>query len=96
MHTGPDTQKPRHHFDIKKGIYAKNTTPLDPNCTCPICEKGTTKKDLHELFKAKDPNAAKYATIHNIHFFTTLMSEIRKAIKEEKLQALREHYLKTK
>lgn len=65
--------------DIKKNRNATEI-PLEEGCTCIACKEGITRKRLAELFKAKDPLAGEYATVHNISFFNTLMAEIRSAI----------------
>ena len=40
---------------------------------------------MHHLFKAKESLGGTLATIHNIHFMNSLMSDIRKAIASEGL-----------
>lgn len=80
------------YFDIIKSVNKNNSSPIEADCVCETCQ--TLKRgDLHERFKAKEPTAARYATIHNVFFFNTLMEEIRKAIKEGTFQKLRQQYV---
>ncbi len=81
-------------FDIKKGIYTKDDSPLVEGCECEICgEKNITKSELHNLFKNRELNAARYATIHNVYFFNDLMKQIRNAISDNRFQEFKKWYL---
>lgn len=51
-------------IDIRKERYAKDRT----------------WGKLHKLFKAKDPEAGRIATIHNVRWFNGLLKRIRAAI----------------
>lgn len=44
-----------------------------------------SKAYLHHLFKTQEPLALRLATINNLHFYLTLMEEIRRAIKQNKI-----------
>ena len=69
-------------FDVVKGKYMHDESPLVIDCSCPICnEKKITKKDIYQFFKDRDPRAPRYASIHNIYFFNNLLGQIREAIK---------------
>jgi len=86
-------------FDIKKRIYADNKNKIQDDCECQVCgEWNIKRKDLYELFKAKDKNnnAARYATIHNVYFFNDLMEKIREAIKENKFRELKMNVLRVR
>ena len=82
-------------FDIVKGRYARDESPLVLDCSCSICgEKNITKGILYQFFKDHDPRAARYATIHNIYFFNNLMRQIRDSIKEDRFSEFKKSYLK--
>jgi queuine tRNA-ribosyltransferase/7-cyano-7-deazaguanine tRNA-ribosyltransferase len=76
-------------FDIRKGKYAEDRRKIEDGCLCPVCLQGISRKELHSLFKAKNQEAGKLATIHNIWFFNNLMEKIRKAITEGALKELK-------
>jgi len=80
-------------FDVKKGANRGNEHPLDPECRCPVCLNGTSRRDLHLLFKDKNPEAGRLATLHNVYFFNDLLEKIRAAVREGRLEALRKEYL---
>ncbi len=48
------------------------------------------------MFKDKNKEAGRLATIHNLYFFNNLMEEIREAIRDGKLGELRKAYLNAK
>lgn len=67
---------------IKNAKYKEDTQPLDETCTCYTC-KNFSRSYLHHLFKIGEMLGSRLNTIHNIHYYLTLMSEIRAAIKEK-------------
>lgn len=80
----------RGRFDIVKSKHQNNASVLDPDCECLTCLKTKIrKKDLYELFKSKNENAARYATIHNVYFFNNLMKQIRASIDKGKFSAFK-------
>ena len=86
------SKKNKYHIKIKKIKYASDSKPIDSWCSCPVCKK-YSRKDLHKLFKAKNPKYAKLATIHNISFMEKLLKEIRESIKEGSFQKLKSYWL---
>ena len=82
-------------IDILKGKFITDETPLIENCACPTCaEEGVTKAKLCALFKEKNPEAGRLATIHNIFFFNDLMRQIREAIQSGQFQKFKQSYIK--
>ncbi len=77
-------------FDIRKGKYAEDEGRIENDCSCPVCSRNVLRKELHALFKAKNQEAGRLATIHNVWFFNDLMANIREAIKEGTLKELKE------
>ena len=82
----------RAHFDVRKVRYANDQSPVEEGCGCPACRK-LSKANLHALFKTKSPDAGRFATIHNIWFFNTLLERIRGSIKNGTFPKLRKRYL---
>lgn len=81
-------------IDIKKSAHRESGEAIDELCGCPVClGEGMSRGKLHQMFKEKHPDAARFATIHNIYFFNDLMEKIREAIREESLRTFREGYL---
>jgi queuine tRNA-ribosyltransferase len=59
--------------------YKTDTTPIDPHCDCETC-KTTSRAYLRHLFSVQELLALRLATIHNLHFYLTLMKSLREWI----------------
>jgi queuine tRNA-ribosyltransferase len=53
--------------------------PPDPACDCPTCRR-CSMAYLRHLFVAHEASVLVLATVHNLHFFLTLMRRVRSAI----------------
>lgn len=63
-------------INLNNAKYAKDDTPIDPECNCPTCQKHS-RAYLHHLFKAKEILAMRLAVTHNLYFYNNLMQRIR-------------------
>ncbi len=61
----------RHRYDDK---------PVDARCSCYTCTH-YSRAYLRHLFMAKELLSYRLNTIHNIHYFVTLMADMREAIR---------------
>ncbi|MBY0379783.1 MAG: tRNA guanosine(34) transglycosylase Tgt [Burkholderiales bacterium] len=68
------------NIKIKNAKYKNDITPLDSSCECYTCQN-FSRAYLHHLFKIGEILGARLNTIHNIHYYLQLMSEIRESIK---------------
>ena len=64
---------------IKSAIYEKDNSPVDPECRCYAC-RNFSKSFMRYLFHNNEILAMRLNTLHNLHFYFSLMKEIRKAI----------------
>ncbi len=71
---------------IKNARYRADTGPLDPSCSCYTCRQ-FTRSYLHHLFRNGEILGGMLNTIHNLHFYQTLMAEMRTAIENEQFQS---------
>lgn len=69
------------HGDIKirNARYRDDTRPLDPECTCHTC-RHFSRAYLHHLQRANEITGARLNTLHNLHFYLDIMSQMRQAI----------------
>jgi queuine tRNA-ribosyltransferase len=68
---------------LRNATFKEDTRPLDPSCTCYTC-RNFSRSYLHHLQKANEILGSQLNTIHNIHYYLNLMSEIRAALDEDK------------
>uniref|UniRef100_A0A7C6EEQ1 Queuine tRNA-ribosyltransferase n=1 Tax=candidate division WOR-3 bacterium TaxID=2052148 RepID=A0A7C6EEQ1_UNCW3 len=72
---------------MRNAQYSRDYAPLDSACDCYTCQN-FTRAYLRHLFIADEVLGPKLLTLHNIHFFIKLIKDIRRAIKEDKLDLL--------
>ncbi|MEK7207387.1 MAG: tRNA guanosine(34) transglycosylase Tgt [Pseudomonadota bacterium] len=69
---------------IKNSQYARDTGPVDSLCGCYTC-RHYSRAYLRHLQQANEILGARLATIHNLHYYQSLMRGLREAIAEKKL-----------
>lgn len=84
----------RGRYDIKKMKWRGNSEPLEKGCECPACGLWCmTKGELAERFSAKDTDAARIATMHNVYFFNMLMTRIRESIRNRRFSEFKNEFM---
>ena len=71
---------------IRNAAHRHDTRPLDATCACYTC-RHFSRAYLHHLQRVNEILGARLATIHNLHYYLTLMSELRVAIEADALPA---------
>jgi len=66
-------------INIKRGEYLDDQSPLDPECSCYVCQT-FSRAYLRHLFRCGEILSARLNTHHNLHYYLNLMSEARAAI----------------
>lgn len=79
-------------ISIKRTEYREDPSPLDPECDCYTC-RNYSKAYLRHLFLSGEMLSARLNTIHNLHFYLTLMKRMRQSIVEGTWEAFRAHCL---
>ncbi|TKB56619.1 tRNA guanosine(34) transglycosylase Tgt [Ferrimonas aestuarii] len=69
---------------IRNAKHRDDTSPLDPECDCYTC-KNYTRSYLYHLDKCNEILGARLNTIHNLHYYQTVMKGLRGAIEQGKL-----------
>ncbi len=78
---------------IRNAAYRGDTSSLDEHCDCYTC-KNYTRAYLHHLFRANEILGSRLNTIHNLHYYQTLMQGLRLAIETGTLDAfVKDFYL---
>ena len=71
---------------IKNARYKEDMGPLDESCDCYCCTN-FSRAYLHHLHRSKEILGARLNTIHNLHYYLKLMSEVRDAIDADRFHA---------
>ena len=78
-------------INIKGAKFKEDPNPIDPECKCMTCQT-YSRAYLSHLFRAKEIAYFRLATIHNLHYYLTLMREVRVAILEDKFSAYKQEF----
>lgn len=71
---------------IRNAVHATDTGPLDPHCDCYTC-KNYSRSYLRHLARCNEILGARLNTIHNLHYYQSLMRNIRLAIAEGRFES---------
>lgn len=82
----------RGRLVVRNAEYARDFSPLDPECGCYTC-RNFTRAYLRHLIKANEVAGIRLTTIHNLYFVLNLMTEIRDAVRRGVLLEFREDFL---
>ncbi len=78
-------------IQIRHARYKEDPGPIDEKCTCPVCQK-YSRAYLRHLYLAKEILSARLNTIHNLHYYLTLLRGIREAIRKGNYDEFRKHF----
>ncbi len=71
---------------IRNAVHARDTGPLDSECGCYTC-RHYSRAYLRHLARCNEILGARLNTIHNLHYYQTLMRGLREAIEAKRLDA---------
>jgi queuine tRNA-ribosyltransferase len=76
---------------IRNAQYRDDTRALDPSCRCHTCANFSLSY-LHHLQRSNEITGSRLNTLHNLHFYLTIMQEMREAIASGRFQAWRTQF----
>lgn len=76
---------------IKNSQYREDHRPLDEQCTCYTC-RHYSRAYLRHLFQCREILAYQLNSIHNLHYYCTLMTDMRQAIAEDRFLDFRRKF----
>jgi queuine tRNA-ribosyltransferase len=79
-------------ISIKRQQYQYDAGPLDPECDCYTC-KNYSRAYLRHLFLSGEILSARLNTIHNLHFYMSVMAKARLALEENRWESYRDDCL---
>lgn len=79
-------------ISIKREMYKEDPSALDAECDCYTC-KNYSKAYLRHLFLSGEILSARLNTIHNLHFYMSLMKKMRDAIENDTWETFRDDCL---
>jgi queuine tRNA-ribosyltransferase len=79
-------------ISIKRAEYREDNSPLDPECSCYTC-RNYSRAYLRHLFLSGEILSARLNTVHNLHFYISLMAKMRLSLLEGRWEEFRNHCL---
>lgn len=77
---------------IRNAEHRNSLEPLDESCACSTCQN-YSRAYLHHLQRSNEILGARLNTLHNLHFYQSLMSAAREAIQEDKFEIFKNSFL---
>lgn len=71
--------------------YKEDPRPLDENCNCYTC-KNYSRAYLRHLTNAHEILSARLCTLHNLHYYLSLIGEARLAIQEDRYPEFKKEF----
>ena len=78
---------------VRNANYARDFTPLDPECDCYTC-KNYTRAYIRHLVKANEILGVRLLSIHNLRFLTKLMERVRIEKEHDNLLTFKNEFYK--
>lgn len=72
-------------MNLLNAKFELDSRPIDETCDCPAC-RHYSRAYIRHLLKAKEMLGSRLMVLHNLHFYNTMMEEIRDAIEKNKYQ----------
>jgi queuine tRNA-ribosyltransferase len=76
---------------LKNARYREDKEPLDSRCSCYTC-RNYSRAYLRHLFVSREILSYHLNTIHNLHYYVHLMTQIRDAIEKDCLGRFRKDF----
>ncbi|MDQ2872618.1 MAG: tRNA guanosine(34) transglycosylase Tgt [Candidatus Eremiobacteraeota bacterium] len=84
----------RHgEYNIRNAAYARDFSPVDPDCDCSVCST-FTRAYLSHLFRANEMLAPRLLSFHNVYVLNALMRNARASIQAGTWSAFRDTILR--
>ena len=80
--------------NIKAKIYEDDAGPLDPACSCKVCQN-YSRAYLRHLYRSGEILSSQLNTYHNLHFYLDLMRRVREAIQNNRFDEFRRQFKTT-
>jgi len=77
---------------IRNSGHQADTSPLDPQCSCYTC-RNYSRAYLRHLDRCNEILGARLNSIHNLHYYLSLMARIRAALDEGRFEAFEAEFL---
>lgn len=81
----------RGRLIVRDAKYARDFSPIDPECDCYAC-RNFSRAYIRHLLKAQEVLGIRLTTWHNLKFLINLMKKVRQAIMDDRLADFRNEF----
>lgn len=78
-------------INIRKKEFSKDPAPIDPACDCYTCKR-YSRAYLSHLFRAKELTYFRLASLHNLHYYLSLVKGAREAILKSEWKSYKKEF----
>jgi queuine tRNA-ribosyltransferase len=79
-------------LNLKNAEYTRQTGPIEEGCSCPACAE-FSRGYIRHLIKAEEILGLRLISLHNLHFYLNLMTQVRKAIETGTFESFRHAFV---
>ena len=79
-------------MNLKNAPYTRDPLPIEEGCTCPACTT-FSRSYLRHLIKAEEILGLRLVSLHNLHFYLSLMRKIRETILDGSFAEFRKEFV---
>ena len=79
-------------LNLRNSVYITDQGPIEPGCTCPACRE-FSRGYLRHLLKAEEILGLRLVSLHNLHFYLSLMTRVRAELDAGTFPAFREAFV---
>jgi len=77
--------------NIKSARYILDDEPIDKNCDCYTC-RNYSRGYMNHLFRSRELTYFRLASLHNLHYYLTLMRQMREAILKNRFKEFKKEF----
>lgn len=78
--------------NLKNAPFIKDKGPIEEGCTCPACAE-FSRGYLRHLIKSEEILGLRLVSLHNLHFYLSLMEKARTAIENGTFESFRRQFV---
>jgi len=78
-------------INIRGAKFKTDSKPIDEECDCVVCQN-YSRGYLNHLLRAKELTFFRLASLHNLHYYLSLMKQMRQAIIEQRFSEFKKDF----
>ena len=79
-------------INIRNSRFGDDTGPIDPECSCSTC-KQFSRAYVRHLQRCNEILGSRLATVHNLHYYQSLMARMRAVIAQGRFSSFAQDWL---